>query len=72
MVCNQSPPLGDKPSLMTFREVRSVQEAWFVRARGSTVSGPATTLLLSLQNSRRLVIFFVCFRYCGPPEKNAS
>lgn len=21
MVCNQSPPLGDKPSLMTFREV---------------------------------------------------
>ena len=24
MVCNQMPPVGDKPSLMTFREVSSV------------------------------------------------
>lgn len=24
MVCNQMPPVGDKPSLMTFREVRIV------------------------------------------------
>ena len=24
MVCNQTPPLGNKPSLMTFREVTSV------------------------------------------------
>ena len=24
MVCNQTPPVGDKPSLMTFREVISV------------------------------------------------
>lgn len=23
MVCNQTPPVGDKPSLMTFREVSS-------------------------------------------------
>jgi oligopeptidase A len=24
MVCNQSPPVGDKPSLMTFREVETL------------------------------------------------
>lgn len=24
MVCNQMPPVGDKPSLMTFREVSTV------------------------------------------------
>ena len=24
MVCNQTPPVGNKPSLMTFREVMSV------------------------------------------------
>ena len=24
MVCNQSPPIGDKPSLMTFREVETL------------------------------------------------
>lgn len=24
MVCNQTPPIGDKPSLMTFREVETL------------------------------------------------
>lgn len=24
MVCNQTPPVGDKPSLMTFREVKNI------------------------------------------------
>jgi oligopeptidase A len=24
MVCNQSPPIGDQPSLMTFREVETL------------------------------------------------
>lgn len=24
MVCNQTPPVGNKPSLMTFREVTSI------------------------------------------------
>ena len=28
MVCNQSPPVGNKPSLMTFREVNSVKLAF--------------------------------------------
>ena len=27
MVCNQTPPVGDKPSLMTFREVNKI--SWY-------------------------------------------
>ncbi|KHG22832.1 Oligopeptidase A [Gossypium arboreum] len=29
MVCNQTPPVGDKPSLMTFREISSQVETVF-------------------------------------------
>jgi oligopeptidase A len=29
MVCNQMPPVGDKPSLMTFREVSSTL-VWYI------------------------------------------
>lgn len=33
MVCNQTPPVGDKPSLMTFREVNSDALAFSLLSR---------------------------------------
>lgn len=57
MVCNQTPPVGNKPSLMTFREV----------------NGKPNTLLLSqaalISLSLSLVFFFAflffLFFFCG-------
>ncbi|CAI9292283.1 unnamed protein product [Lactuca saligna] len=54
MVCNQMPPVGDKPSLMTFRESDLLPTKHVTDSNSSSIPVPTKTLLLL--NTRMILV----------------